>query len=165
MSTEFAQNLPESPSFLTKRVILDIGDDFHRGGSQGNERTWRREPRERRKRPGCRARSICRRNKLVLALSPSNRDEERERLRNQKSQTMSASTVAARRALQQQQARYLYRRALKSVLNWAVHREIFYVEVKTPTCAIRKEQESIKWVFSDPVMWSRILDFLHILAS
>jgi len=43
---------------------------------------------------------------------------------------MSASTVAARRALQQQQARYLYRRALKSVLNWAVHREIFYVEAQ-----------------------------------
>ena len=81
---------------------------------------------------------------------------------------MSASTVAARRALQQQQARYLYRRALKSVLNWAVHREIFYVEVKTPASAIRrlgKEQESIKWTFSDPVMWSRILDFLHILGS
>ena len=43
---------------------------------------------------------------------------------------MSAAAIASRRALQQQRARILYRRSLRSVLSWAVHRDIFYVEVR-----------------------------------
>jgi len=43
---------------------------------------------------------------------------------------MSAAAIAERRFLQQQRCRILYRKALKSVLDWAVHRDIFYIEVK-----------------------------------
>lgn len=42
---------------------------------------------------------------------------------------MSTAAIAARRALQQQRARFLYRKSLRNVLSWAVHRDIFYVEV------------------------------------
>ena len=42
---------------------------------------------------------------------------------------MSTAAVAAKRALQQQRARILYRKSLRNVLSWAVHRDIFYVEV------------------------------------
>jgi hypothetical protein len=41
---------------------------------------------------------------------------------------MSAAAIAERRFLQQQRCRILYRKALKSVLDWAVHRDIFYIE-------------------------------------
>uniref|UniRef100_A0A7I4DZH7 NADH dehydrogenase [ubiquinone] 1 beta subcomplex subunit 9 n=1 Tax=Physcomitrium patens TaxID=3218 RepID=A0A7I4DZH7_PHYPA len=43
---------------------------------------------------------------------------------------MSTAAVAARRALQQQRTRVLYRKALRNVLSWAVHRDIFYVEAQ-----------------------------------
>ncbi|XP_039015118.1 NADH dehydrogenase [ubiquinone] 1 beta subcomplex subunit 9-like [Hibiscus syriacus] len=42
---------------------------------------------------------------------------------------MSAATTAAylaRRAVQKERVRILYRRALKDTLNWAVHRHLFY---------------------------------------
>jgi hypothetical protein len=57
------------------------------------------------------------------------REETRGRRRHQQSDTMSTAAIAARRALQQQRARVLYRRALRNVLSYAVHRDIFYVEV------------------------------------
>eukprot|EP00244_Chara_vulgaris_P000470 TRINITY_DN10804_c0_g1_i1.p1 TRINITY_DN10804_c0_g1~~TRINITY_DN10804_c0_g1_i1.p1 ORF type:complete len:114 (+),score=21.61 TRINITY_DN10804_c0_g1_i1:150-491(+) len=41
---------------------------------------------------------------------------------------MSATSTALRRMAQQQRARLLYRKTLKNVLSWAVHREIFYPE-------------------------------------
>lgn len=37
--------------------------------------------------------------------------------------------VLAKRAVQKERARYLYRRSLKTILSWAVHRDLFYVEV------------------------------------
>ncbi|CAM6039551.1 unnamed protein product [Sphagnum compactum] len=43
---------------------------------------------------------------------------------------MSAAAIAERRFLQQQRCRILYRKALKSVLDWAVHRDIFYIEAE-----------------------------------
>jgi hypothetical protein len=43
--------------------------------------------------------------------------------------TMSAAAIAERRFLQQQRCRILYRKSLKCVLDWAVHRDIFYIEV------------------------------------
>ncbi|XP_024377963.1 NADH dehydrogenase [ubiquinone] 1 beta subcomplex subunit 9 isoform X2 [Physcomitrium patens] len=46
---------------------------------------------------------------------------------------MSTAAVAARRALQQQRTRVLYRKALRNVLSWAVHRDIFYVESNLET--------------------------------
>lgn len=49
--------------------------------------------------------------------------------RRHQSHDMSTAAIAARRALQQQRARVLYRGALRNVLSYAVHRDIFYVEV------------------------------------
>lgn len=43
---------------------------------------------------------------------------------------MSIAVIAARRALQQQRVRILYRRALRNVLSYAVHRDIFYIEAQ-----------------------------------
>ncbi|KAG0575520.1 hypothetical protein KC19_5G009900 [Ceratodon purpureus] len=43
---------------------------------------------------------------------------------------MSTAAIAARRALQQQRSRVLYRKTLRNVLSWAVHRDIFYVEAQ-----------------------------------
>lgn len=43
---------------------------------------------------------------------------------------MSAAAIAERRFLQQQRCRILYRKSLKCVLDWAVHRDIFYIEVE-----------------------------------
>lgn len=89
------------------------------GRERGNARTLRREP----------GKQFVAEQACACACAVAEQSRERH-CGTQESETMSASTVAARRALQQQQARYLYRRALKSVLNWAVHREIFYVEVR-----------------------------------
>ncbi|BBN00151.1 NADH dehydrogenase (ubiquinone) 1 beta subcomplex subunit 9 [Marchantia polymorpha subsp. ruderalis] len=48
---------------------------------------------------------------------------------------MSSAANAAKRALQQERTRLLYRRSLKQILSWAVHREIFYVEASKTRAA------------------------------
>ncbi|XP_041999324.1 NADH dehydrogenase [ubiquinone] 1 beta subcomplex subunit 9-like [Salvia hispanica] len=40
--------------------------------------------------------------------------------------SLATASYAARRAVQKERVRILYRRALKDTLNWAVHRHLFY---------------------------------------
>ena len=43
--------------------------------------------------------------------------------------SLATASYAARRAVQKERVRILYRRALKDTLNWAVHRHLFYNDV------------------------------------
>ncbi|KAK8934517.1 NADH dehydrogenase [ubiquinone] 1 beta subcomplex subunit 9 [Platanthera zijinensis] len=44
--------------------------------------------------------------------------------------SLSTAGYVARRAAQKERVRILYRRALKDTLNWAVHRHLFYNDVR-----------------------------------
>jgi hypothetical protein len=56
--------------------------------------------------------------------------EERERAAAARSMATTAGFLA-RRAVQKERVRLLYRRALKDTLNWAVHRHLFYQDVSS----------------------------------
>lgn len=55
----------------------------------------------------------------------------KERKREREMSGVSTAAYVARRAAQKEQVRILYRRALKDTLNWAVHRHLFYQDVRT----------------------------------
>ena len=157
---------PKVTFFLIKRVILDIGEDFHQEGSQGNEGTWRRDRRERGKGLACRARSISRRTRLCLrcrrAIETKREIEDKEFPNHERlygsCQEGPAAAAGSLSVPPGSQERPQLVGTQRNLLCRGKNIHMRHSEA-------RKEQESIQWVFSDIVMWSRILDFLHILAS
>ncbi|CAM6102659.1 unnamed protein product [Calypogeia fissa] len=51
--------------------------------------------------------------------------------------------VLAKRAVQQERARLLYRRSLKTILSWAVHRDLFYVEAEKTRAAFEANKDEV----------------------
>lgn len=51
--------------------------------------------------------------------------------------------ILAKRAVQKERARLLYRRSLKTLLSWAVHRDLFYVEADKTRAAFEANKDEV----------------------
>lgn len=84
----------------------------------------------------------------VFLVSRSRSTQWKKGERKREMSGVSTAAYIARRAAQKERVRILYRRALKDTLNWAVHRHLFYQDVRTHPTISRNFSHSIRFSFN-----------------